>query len=417
MDKVTPKSSDVFQANRDRAARLLKQLRADGIGHMIDGKIVPSISGETFETKSPIDGMVLAAVARGNAEDIDRAATAAALAFKSWRNMPATMRKKLLHRVADAIEDRADDIAVLECIDTGQAHRFMAKAAIRAAENFRFFADKCAEARDGFNMPSEEHWNVSTRVPIGPVGVITPWNTPFMLSTWKIAPALAAGCTVVHKPAECSTVTAALLAQLGKQAGVPDGVLNTVHGIGEEAGKALTEHPAIKAIAFVGETATGAAIMAQGAPTLKRVHFELGGKNPVIVFDDADLDRALDAVVLRTHPLTGERSTSSSRLLVQDGIADMFIEKLAARVKALRIGHPLDPATEIGPMIHERHLQKVCSYFDVARKDGATIAVGGRDADGTGRGHYVQPTLVTGAHARMRVAQEEVFGPFQIGRA
>ena len=242
MDKVTPK--DVFQANRDRAAPLLAKLKAEGIGHMIDGKIVPSISGQTFETRSPVDGAVLASVARGNAEDIDRAATAASLAFKSWRDMPATMRKKLLHRVADAIEDRADDIAVLECIDTGQAHRFMAKAAIRAAENFRFFADKCAEARDGLNMPSDEHWNVSTRVPIGPVGVITPWNTPFMLSTWKIAPALAAGCTVVHKPAEWSPVTADLLAKLVKQAGVPDGVLNTVHGIGEEAGKALTEHPA-----------------------------------------------------------------------------------------------------------------------------------------------------------------------------
>src|SRR5690349_23060723 len=281
MDKVTPKS-DPFQANKDRVAPLLKQLRADGIGHMIDGKTVPSISGQTFETKSPVDGAVLATVARGNSEDIDRAATAASRAFKSWRDMPATARKKLLHRVADAIEDRADDIAVLECIDTGQAHRFMAKAAIRAAENFRFFADKCAEARDGLNTPSEEHWNISTRVPIGPVGVITPWNTPFMLSTWKIAPALAAGCTVVHKPAEWSPVTADLLARLAKQAGLPDGVLNTVHGLGEEAGKALTEHPAIKAIGFVGESATGSAIFELGARTLKLVHFELCVLKPVI---------------------------------------------------------------------------------------------------------------------------------------
>src|SRR4030081_379184 len=240
MDKVTPKSSEVFQANRDRAAPLLAKLKADGIGHIIDGKAVPSVSGASFETKSPIDGTVLASVARGNAEDIDRAATAAAQAFKSWRDMPAAMRKKLLHRVVDAIEDRADDIAVLECIDTGQAHRFMAKAAVRAAENFRFFADKCTDARDGLNMPSDEHWNISTRVPIGPVGVITPWNPPFMLSTWKIAPALAAGCTVVHKPAGWSPLTAGVLAELVKQAGVPDGVLNTVHGIGEGAGKALT---------------------------------------------------------------------------------------------------------------------------------------------------------------------------------
>src|SRR5665213_1566982 len=174
MDKIVPKSSEVFQANRDRAAPLLARLKADGIGHIIDGKAVPSISGETFETRSPVDGATLASVARGNAEDIDRAATAAAQAFKAWHDMPATMRKKLLRRVADAIEDHADDIAVLECIDTGQAHRFMAKAAIRGAENFRFFADKCTDARDGLNLPSDEHWNVSTRVPIGPVGVITP---------------------------------------------------------------------------------------------------------------------------------------------------------------------------------------------------------------------------------------------------
>src|SRR5437588_1138354 len=246
MDKPTPKA-DVYQANRDRVAPLLKTLRADGIGHMIDGKIIPSISGERFETKSPVDGATLASVARGNAEDIDAAATAAALAFRSWRDMAPATRKKLLHRVADAIEDHADDIAVLECIDTGQAYRFMAKAAVRAAENFRFFADRCAEARDGQNTPSDEHWNVSTRVPIGPVGVITPWNTPFMLSTWKIAPALAAGCTVVHKPAEWSPVTADLLAHLVKQAGVPDGLRNPMPGMGEAAGKALTEHPAIKA--------------------------------------------------------------------------------------------------------------------------------------------------------------------------
>src|SRR5436309_10852019 len=350
MDKATPK--DLFQANRDRAAPLLAKLKTEGIGHMIGGKTVPSITSQTFETKSPIDGAVLASVARGKPDDIDRAATAASLAFKSWRDMPAAMRKKLLHRVADAIEDRADDIAVLECIDTGQAHRFMAKAAIRAAENFRFFADKCAEARDGQNTPSDEHWNVSTRVPIGPVGVITPWNTPFMLSTWKIAPALAAGCTVVHKPAEWSPVTASILAKLVKEAGVPDGVLNTVHGFGEEAGKALTEHPAIKAIGFVGESSTGSAIMVQGAPSIKRVPFELGGKNPVIVFEDADLNRALDAVVFMIYSLNGERCTSSSRLLVQQGIADKFVEKVAARARRLRVGDPLDPKTEVGPLIH-----------------------------------------------------------------
>ncbi len=412
MAKTPADPAAVFAANQERAAPLLQALRSDGISHRIDGKVVASSSGETFETTSPIDGTLLASVARGTKEDIDKAAKAAQRAFRDWREMAPAVRRKLLHRIADAIEDHADDIATLECIDTGQAWRFMSKAAVRGAENFRFYADRCVEARDGLNTPAEEHWNISTRVPIGPVGVITPWNTPFMLSTWKIAPALAAGCTVVHKPAEWSPVTADLLAKLAKEAGLPDGVLNTVHGIGEEAGKALTEHPIIKAIAFVGESATGSAIMAQGAPTLKRVHFELGGKNPVIVFDDADLDRALDAVVFMIYSLNGERCTSSSRLLIQSSIAGTFIERLTARVKALRIGHPLDPATEVGPLIHARHHAKVCSYFDVARKDGATIAVGGKPHDGPGGGHYVQPTLVIDAKPGMRVAQEEVFGPF-----
>jgi 5-carboxymethyl-2-hydroxymuconic-semialdehyde dehydrogenase len=401
-----------FAAHLARAESLVAKLKAEGIGHHIAGKRVEAASGKTFTTTSPIDKSVLAEVARGDAADIDRAAEAAAKAFRSWRDLDPDKRRAILHRVADVIEAKADDIALLECVDTGQAHRFMAKAAIRAAENFRFFADKAAEARDGLNLPTKDHWNVTTRVPIGPVGVITPWNTPFMLSTWKIAPALAAGCTVVHKPAEWSPITADLLPRLLLEAGVPEGVLNTVHGFGEDAGKALTQHRAIKAIGFVGESATGSAIMAQGAPTLKRVHFELGGKNPVIVFDDADLDRALDAAVFMIYSLNGERCTSSSRLLVHESIAAEFSARVAERVRRLKVGHPLDPSTEVGPLIHERHFAKVCSYFDIARQDGATLAVGGRAFDGPGGGYYVEPTLVTGANNAMRVAREEIFGPY-----
>src|SRR6478735_1811252 len=401
-----------FDENCATATAQLSRFADAPLLHLIDGQPTPSASGETFDNHSPIDGALLGAVAAGGSADIDAAARAASDAFGDWSGRSGQDRKRILHDVADLIVERADEIAAVECVDTGQTVRFMSAAAIRGAENFRFFADHAPDAPHGRSMPDEHHLNYSSRSPIGPVGVITPWNTPFMLSTWKIAPALAAGCTVVHKPAEWSPVTADLLARLAKQAGLPDGVLNTVHGMGEEAGKALTEHPAIKAIGFVGESATGSAIMAQGAPTLKRVHFELGGKNPVIVFDDADLDRALDAVVFMIYSLNGERCTSSSRLLVQQGIADKFIEKLTARVKALKVGHPLDPVTEIGPLIHERHLAKVCSYFKVAQKDGATIAVGGKPHDGPGGGHYVQPTLVTGANSKMRVAQEEVFGPF-----
>jgi 5-carboxymethyl-2-hydroxymuconic-semialdehyde dehydrogenase len=400
-----------LEQNRARLKPLLERLGREGIGHSIAGRRVEAGDGRRFVTASPVDRSPIAEVARGNAGDVAAAADAATKAFRTWRGLAPEARRRLLHRAADLIEKHAEEIAVLESWDTGQPYRFMSKAALRGAENFRFFADRCAEARDGLNLPTREHWNVTTRVPIGPVGVITPWNTPFMLSTWKIAPALAAGCTVVHKPAEWSPVTADLLARLLLEAGLPEGVLNTVHGIGEEAGKALTEHPAIKAIGFVGESATGSAIMGQGAATLKRVHFELGGKNPVIVFDDADMDRAVDAVVFMIYSLNGERCTSSSRLLVQAGIAETFVARVAERVKALKLGDPLDPATEIGPLIHERHHAKVCSYFEVARGEGARIRVGGTAATGPGGGHYVAPTLIEGATPAMRIAQEEVFGP------
>ncbi|MGE0807592.1 MAG: 5-carboxymethyl-2-hydroxymuconate semialdehyde dehydrogenase, partial [Burkholderiaceae bacterium] len=323
-------------------------------------------------------------------------------------------RRRLLHRVADLIEQRADEIALVECMDTGQAWRFMSKAALRGAENFRFFADRAPDAANGLSLPTGTHLNYTLRQPIGPVGVITPWNTPFMLSTWKIAPALAAGCTVVHKPAEWSPLSARLLAEIALEAGLPAGVLNLVNGIGETTGKALTQHAAIRAVAFIGESATGSLIMAQGAPTLKRVHLELGGKNPVIVFDDADLDRALDAVVFMLYSLNGERCTSSSRLLVQRSIHDAFVERLAQRVARLRVGHPLDARTEVGPLIHARHCDKVLSYADIARADGATVAVGGGRAAGSdlpAGGHWVRPTLFTHAGSGMRIAQEEIFGP------
>ena len=230
-----------------------------------------------------------------------------------------------------------------------------------------------------------------------------------MLSTWKIAPALAAGCTVVHKPAEWSPLTAALLVEICVDAGLPAGALNTVHGLGETTGKALTQHPAIKAIAFVGEASTGKRIMAQGAETLKRVHLEMGGKNPVVVFEDADLDRAVDAATFMIYSLNGERCTSSSRLLVHQSIYDEFTERVAERAGHLKVGHPLDPDTEIGPLVHPDHYDKVTRYFDIAVEDGATIRAGGAAIDG--EGNFVRPTLFTSARNDMRIAQEEIFGP------
>ena len=409
MNEMTAASPELA-ANLAKAEDYLTRFRQSGVGHFIGGKVEPIAEG--FDNASPIDNQPFCKVARGSADDIDRAAKSAAAAFPAWRALPGPKRRDLLHAIADAIVAHAEEIALLESYDTGQPIRFMQKAALRGAENFRFFADKAPEAANGLSTPTGDQVNYTLRQPIGPVGVITPWNTPFMLSTWKIAPALAAGCTVVHKPAEWSPVTASRLVEIMHGAGLQDGVVNTVHGLGEEAGKALTEHPEIKAVAFVGESATGSAIMAQGAPTLKRVHFELGGKNPVIVFADADLERALDAAVFMIYSLNGERCTSSSRVLVERSIHDEFTARLAARAKAIRIGHPFDPATELGPLIHPTHFDKVTSYFAIAAEDGADVAAGGgTPPEPPSNGNYVEATLFTGAEPGMRIAREEIFGP------
>jgi 5-carboxymethyl-2-hydroxymuconic-semialdehyde dehydrogenase len=401
----------VARANREQAIGHLERLRSQPLGHFIDGEATAGAGGEPFDVLDPSTGERIGEVLAGTAQDVDAAAAAARRAFPDWSQTGGPKRRQVLHAIADAIEARAEEIALVESLDTGQPLRFMSKAALRGAENFRFFADRAPDAQNGLALPTRDHLNYTMRQPIGPVGVITPWNTPFMLSTWKIAPALAAGCTVVHKPAEWSPYSARLLVEIAHEAGLPAGVFNSVNGLGEGAGRALTEHRDIKAIGFVGESSTGSAIMRQGAATLKRVHFELGGKNPVIVFEDADLDRALDAVVFMIYSLNGQRCTSSSRLLVQSSIHDAFVERIAARVQRLRVGDPLDPKTEVGPLIHPRHLDKVMGYMEVARGEGATISCGGGRHDCSAEGFFVQPTLFTGARSDMRIAREEIFGP------
>ena len=393
---------------RDRARAAIEMYRREGLGHFIDGRSMAG-EGQPFDVTEPATGEVLGQARDATAGELNAAVASAKAAFPGWAATPGDRRKAILHRVADLIEARAEEIAAVECLDAGQAWRFMSKAAVRGAENFRFFADRAPSAADGVALPSPHHMNYTTRHPIGPVAVITPWNTPFMLSTWKIAPALAAGCTVVHKPAEWSPYSARLLVEIAAEAGLPAGVFNAVNGLGETTGRRLTEHPDIKAVAFVGESKTGSAIMRQGSETLKRVHFELGGKNPVIVFEDADLEQALDAALFMIYSLNGQRCTSSSRLLVQRSIHDAFIAQVAERVRNLKVGDPFDAATEIGPLIHPRHLEKVSSYAAIAREEGAQVTVGGQRREGVG--YFYQPTLFTGAEPRMRIAQEEIFGP------
>ena len=409
MAKPATKKTDL-EKRVAKARRFMSRFKKEPLGHFINGRLVKGKSKETFENITPVDNSRLGDIWSGTVADIDTASNAAHKAFLGgWRDMSGSKRREIMYAIADGIEARAEEIAMVESMDTGQPIRFMQKAAIRGAANFRFFGDKAVEAGKGLSLPAEQHHNFTTRHPLGAVGVITPWNTPFMLSTWKIAPALASGCTVVQKPAEFSPYSAMLLAEIAYAAGLPKGVLNVVNGLGESAGKALTEHEHIKAVAFVGESSTGSHIQRQAAPTLKRLHLELGGKNPCIVFDDADMDRALDAAIFMQFSLNGERCTSSTRLLVQENIYEEFTAKVATRIKKIKVGHPLDPNTEIGPLIHPTHHEKVMSYFDIAKQDGATIAVGG--ARKGSEGCYVKPTLFTHAKNDMRIAQEEIFGP------
>ncbi len=387
----------------------LERFRAEGVRNRIAGTDCWAESGATLDTISPVNGSSICDVADSGEVDVARAADAAKTSFGKWRDLPSSEHRRILHAIADGIERSAAEIAICESWDTGQPIRFMSKAAARGAENFRFFADRAPSARDGQTLPSPTLLNMTTRVPIGPIGVITPWNTPFMLATWKIAPALAAGCTVVHKPAELAPLTAKLLVEIAEDAGLPPGVLNVVNGVGEVAGVSLTRNADVRAIAFVGESRTGSEIMKQGGDTLKRVHFELGGKNPVIVFDDADLERALDAVIFMIYSLNGERCTSSSRLLVHRSIADGFTEKLIERIGKIRVGHPLDPETELGPLVSPGHLAKVANCVRLAEEEGATVAVGGRAINGSGC--WFEPTLIVDANPEMHIARDEVFGP------
>jgi len=398
-----------FENNLSRAENYLSRFKNVPLGHFVDGEFYSNQN--TFTNFTPVDNTSIGEVSEGTEADMDKACEAAKKAFPAWRDMSGAERKKLLHHFADKIVERADEIALVESMDCGQPIRFMKQAAIRGAANFRFFADKAAEAQNGLSLHQDEHTNFTIRTPIGPVGIITPWNTPFMLATWKIAPALASGCTIVHKPAEKTPLSAMLMAEIAKQAGIPDGVWNTVNGLGTTVGKRMTEHPAIKAVALVGDSATGRHIMRQGADTLKRVHFELGGKNPVIVFDDANFERALDAVVFMIYSLNGQRCTSSSRLLIQNGIKEKFLSALEKRVTNLKVGHPLDPNTEVGPLVHKEHFDKVMRYMTIAQQDGVTTKVGGIHRVDLGTGNYVSPTLFTDADNTMRVAREEIFGP------
>ncbi len=383
------------------------------IGHYIGGEFVPGLSGETFETVDPATGAPLADVAAGSAEDVDRAVAAAEQAFADgpWPRLSPRERGVYLTRIADLLEEHAAEIVELECRDTGLPITQARGQAARAAENFRFFA-AAAVAETGEAYPvGDAFLNYAVRKPVGVAGLITPWNTPLMLETWKVAPCLAAGDTCVLKPAEWSPLSANALARVIDEAELPEGAFNVVHGLGEPAGAALAAHPAVKLVSFTGETTTGKTIVASGAATLKRYSLELGGKSPVVVFADADLARAVDAAVFGVFSLNGERCTAGSRLLVEEAVYDEVVEAVAERARAIRVGDPFDPETELGPLIHEEHWRRVLEYVQVGIDEGARLVAGGRRPEGLAPGNYLEATVFADVTPGMRVFQEEIFGP------
>ncbi|MFT3956417.1 MAG: 5-carboxymethyl-2-hydroxymuconate semialdehyde dehydrogenase [Piscinibacter sp.] len=381
------------------------------IQHLIDGK--PVESRQYFETVNPATQEVLAEVASGGADEVNAAVAAAKAAFPTWAGLPAPERAKLMRRLGELIAANVPEIARTETTDTGQVIAQTGKQLVpRAADNFHYFAEMCVRV-DGHTYPTPTHLNYTLYHPVGVCALISPWNVPFMTATWKVAPALAFGNTAVLKMSELSPLSAARLGELALEAGIPAGVLNIVHGYGKNAGEPLCAHPDVRAISFTGSTATGNRIVQ--AAGLKKFSMELGGKSPFVIFDDADLPRALDAAVFMIFSNNGERCTAGSRILVQKSIYADFAQKFAERARKIRVGDPLDEKTIIGPMISQAHLAKVRSYIELGPKEGATLLCGGLDAPdlppALAQGNFVQPTVFADVDNRMKIAQDEIFGP------
>jgi 5-carboxymethyl-2-hydroxymuconic-semialdehyde dehydrogenase len=381
--------------------------------HYIDGVFRDSAGGATFSSLNPTDNRVLAAVAAGSEADIGLAVAAARRAFDEgpWPRATAVERARMLRRIAELLRAHAEEFIALEVLDVGMPIAQMRGLAARAAENFDYFAGVITELSGHAYKVGEEFLNYTIHKPVGVAGLIMPWNAPLMLSTWRIAPCLAAGNPIVLKPAEWSPLTATRLAELMDEAGLPPGVFNVVHGFGETAGAPLSAHPGVQLLCFTGETATGKAIMAAAAPTLKRLSMELGGKSPVVVFDDCDFDRALDAAVFQIFSMNGQRCTAGSRLLVQAELYDRFVEGMAERAESIQLGDPFDPATALGPLIGPEHHERVLGYIESAREQGAEIRAGGSPPEHLSGGNFLPATVIAAVTPEMRVFREEIFGP------
>ena len=378
----------------------------------IGGKWVAAASGKTFETIHPATEEVIAEVAEGDAADIDAAVEAARDQFDGgeWSRMDARDRGILMYKLADLIEQEADELAALETLDNGKPIRDSRAADIPLViDCLRYYAG-WADKIQGATIPVRgEYFTYTRREPVGVVGQIIPWNFPALMVAWKWGPALAAGCTIVMKPAEQTPLTCLRMARLAQKAGIPDGVINVVPGYGPTAGAALVKHPGVDKIAFTGEGSTAKIIQRSALETMKRCTFELGGKSPNIVFADADVESAVEGAHFGLYFNQGQCCCAGSRLFVEERVHDEFVDRLQEKNKVRKLGDPFDPETEQGPQVDKAQFDKILSYIDVGKKEGAKLVTGGnRFGDA---GYYIEPTLFTGVQDNMKIATDEIFGP------
>jgi aldehyde dehydrogenase (NAD+) len=382
----------------------------------IDGSFTDSSSGATFETENPFTGKAWATVARGNSDDVDRAVRAAHRAFTSgrWPKLTASRRGALLRRLGDLVTEHSTALAETEVRDNGKLYAEMSAQTAYMSQWYHYFGG-LADKIEGSVIPADkaDTFNYTRYEPLGVVAAIVPWNSPLLLTSWKLAPALAAGNTVVIKPSEFTSASVLEFMRLVEQAGFPPGVVNVVTGFGPEVGAPLVEHPLVAKVAFTGSDATGQRIYASAAKGLKRVSLELGGKSPNIVFEDAEVENAIKGVISGIFAATGQTCIAGSRLLVQRSIHKAFVERLVAFAKTAQMGNPMNQGTQIGPVTNRPQFEKILSYIDVAKSEGAVAVLGGSVATRPecGDGWFVEPTIFDGVHNRMRIAQEEVFGP------
>jgi aminomuconate-semialdehyde/2-hydroxymuconate-6-semialdehyde dehydrogenase len=386
------------------------------IKNFIGGEPVDPVGGAFLDNVEPASGKVYSKLPDSDGRDVGRAVEAAAMAFPAWSAAPAEERSRILLRVADLLEGSLDDLARAESIDTGKPLTVARTVDIpRAVKNFRFFATAVIHFASESHATDRKAINFTLRRPRGVAGCISPWNLPLYLLSWKVAPAMAAGNTVVAKPSELTPVTAHLLGTLCREAGLPPGVLNVVHGLGPKAGGAIVAHPEVRTITFTGGTVTGAEISRVAGPMFKKIALELGGKNPNIVFADAEIEPAIRGSVRAAFTNQGQVCLCGSRIFVEESIYPRFVERFVAAVRDLRVGDPLDPATDQGALVSKEHLDKVLSYVTLARREGGEILTGGGPPETIGDrcrdGYFVEPTVVAGLDASCRVNQEEIFGP------